>query len=700
MTLNIRGINTTLDKRYQYLPQLMRDANCDVLFLQEVHQLSADNQSNIQHFLSRHNLAIFWNTNVHTPTSSQISGNTPTPTTPAGATQSDSGNACTGVATVMHSHLAIHVCKIERDCTHRMLCIWLSFRNKTTVMLLNVYGISSPSNRDAVSAVADLLTGVSELVQQAQLNNCPLIVAGDFNINLARTRQSVTATLLRDVIHRHNLADPLYARINNPQHLATYFRTGNPTQRSYIDYFFIEQHSLHSVVECRTDSAELISGLDHIAIILRLDKPRWCNDWSVAGAHWQEPCLRRPDLTDVDKCKQFQLLLADTPLPNAVDTTLDQCAEQFTSILAHAAKQVYGMTRGRTTQAHATHASRHARRPRAPVLAQRKLLTTAIRRVTQLHLLDSHRTRAACTTSTWQLVRQVAASCADVPCPQRDRASLWNVWLIRASRAEAVLRRQEMEMRTQRQTEQSNRDTMFRDRLFDSGRYNAFIRNVEQSERQHALDTLRIDDDIVNDADGVLQAVHEFSSRQAASACEPCFELLSGQPLPPEFAPHHTNSSVDVFAALQQPITASELFEQLASMDNDKAPGYDSIHVGFLKMLPAAFSAYMLSLFNRCLAESCVPLPWKRGIRVLLPKPFKDPLQLDNLRPITLTPVIMRLFSKVLVSRLLKPLAVVLHPAQCGFLSGRGCENVLAAFATECTGGCEPVSTLVLFGAY
>ncbi len=131
-----------------------------------------------------------------------------------------------------------------------------------------------------------------------------------------------------------------------------------------------------------------------------------------------------------------------------------------------------------------------------------------------------------------------------------------------------------------------------------------------------------------------------------------------------------TNSPVQVF---NRNIT-DEVKKVIKKSKNNKAPGLDSITYEVLKNDISAEA--LTGLFNRCLMEGMIPHTWVRGIINPIPKSASsDPRVPLNYRGISLLPVISKLFTALIASRVTDFLEAnnILANEQNGFRPNRSC---------------------------
>lgn len=86
-----------------------------------------------------------------------------------------------------------------------------------------------------------------------------------------------------------------------------------------------------------------------------------------------------------------------------------------------------------------------------------------------------------------------------------------------------------------------------------------------------------------------------------------------------------------------------------------KTPGHDKITGKLLQELSSKGYRYITYLFNGILRTCCFPEQWKMAQIILIPKPGKDQNRVESYRPISLLPVMSKLFEKLFMNRL-KPI--------------------------------------------
>ncbi|KAL4113923.1 hypothetical protein QTP88_017475 [Uroleucon formosanum] len=100
--------------------------------------------------------------------------------------------------------------------------------------------------------------------------------------------------------------------------------------------------------------------------------------------------------------------------------------------------------------------------------------------------------------------------------------------------------------------------------------------------------------------------------------------------------------------------TPNEVLTHIKRLKNGKAPGYDLITAPFLKQLPHKTIVLLSYIFNSIFRLSYMPSIWKHAQIILIHKPGKPPETPSSYRPISLLPVLGKLFEKLLLKSILK----------------------------------------------
>lgn len=104
-------------------------------------------------------------------------------------------------------------------------------------------------------------------------------------------------------------------------------------------------------------------------------------------------------------------------------------------------------------------------------------------------------------------------------------------------------------------------------------------------------------------------------------------------------------------AELDTDITEAEVRAALLTLRTKSAPGADLITNTTLRNLDDKSITRITEYFNQCWKEGTLPQSWRHAKVMFIPKPNK-PLTLQNLRPISLTSCLGKLFEHVVLARL------------------------------------------------
>lgn len=100
-------------------------------------------------------------------------------------------------------------------------------------------------------------------------------------------------------------------------------------------------------------------------------------------------------------------------------------------------------------------------------------------------------------------------------------------------------------------------------------------------------------------------------------------------------------------------VTPREIYRNLKSLKNNKAPGYDLIDKKVLEELPRKVFVFLTMLFNAMLRIGYFPTLWKVSTVIMVHKPGKPIHEVTAYRPISLLPIISKLFEKLLLHRMM-----------------------------------------------
>ena len=116
-------------------------------------------------------------------------------------------------------------------------------------------------------------------------------------------------------------------------------------------------------------------------------------------------------------------------------------------------------------------------------------------------------------------------------------------------------------------------------------------------------------------------------------------------------------------------ILPAEVEALIKKLDHSKAPGEDNITGGVLQDGREAIVNLLTWLFNKCLQPFQVPKAWQNAVMILLHKK-SNTSDIKNYRPISLLPIIYKVFSGILLQQILQTLDFHQPREQVGFRAG------------------------------
>ena len=119
----------------------------------------------------------------------------------------------------------------------------------------------------------------------------------------------------------------------------------------------------------------------------------------------------------------------------------------------------------------------------------------------------------------------------------------------------------------------------------------------------------------------------------------------------------------------------SELKKQISKMKANRAPGWDEITAEHLKNSGTVFVGLLTWIFNEVVLSEKIPVYFKKGYIISIPKPGKSYVIKDNNRGITLLPVFYKLFELIMLERENKWFNTTLCELQGAAQDGCSCQH-------------------------
>lgn len=113
----------------------------------------------------------------------------------------------------------------------------------------------------------------------------------------------------------------------------------------------------------------------------------------------------------------------------------------------------------------------------------------------------------------------------------------------------------------------------------------------------------------------------------------------------------------------------AEVKREINLTNSFKAPGYDLIVGQMLKHLPRKGIVFLTTIYNGMLRLCYFPIQWKFAHVIMIPKPGKPPTEATSYRPISLLPIMSKIFERLLLLKLnqIVPIQNLIPNHQFGF---------------------------------
>ena len=139
--------------------------------------------------------------------------------------------------------------------------------------------------------------------------------------------------------------------------------------------------------------------------------------------------------------------------------------------------------------------------------------------------------------------------------------------------------------------------------------------------------------------------------------------------------------------SLPPAFTVDEIYHALQNMKAGTAPGYDHVHLEFLKNLGPRAQNWLSRFFSRIIIANAIPKISRKTNVIAIEKPGKDPRLAERYRPISLLSTCYKLLERLVLHRVSPEVEKLLSPEQAGFRRDRStCEQV-AALTTHTENG-------------
>ncbi|EEC12690.1 reverse transcriptase, putative [Ixodes scapularis] len=101
---------------------------------------------------------------------------------------------------------------------------------------------------------------------------------------------------------------------------------------------------------------------------------------------------------------------------------------------------------------------------------------------------------------------------------------------------------------------------------------------------------------------------------------------------------------------INSPFTSAELRFALLQLRRNTTPGLENVTYAILQNLPDNHQEHLLRIINQAWETGNIPSSWKEALVILLPKPGRPPTTPGNLRPISLTSLVLGRYMEKLAA--------------------------------------------------
>uniref|UniRef100_A0A8R1IM08 Reverse transcriptase domain-containing protein n=1 Tax=Caenorhabditis japonica TaxID=281687 RepID=A0A8R1IM08_CAEJA len=129
-------------------------------------------------------------------------------------------------------------------------------------------------------------------------------------------------------------------------------------------------------------------------------------------------------------------------------------------------------------------------------------------------------------------------------------------------------------------------------------------------------------------------------------------------------------------------ILQHEVEHAIVTSKTNISPGPDQITMLQLKLGIESIAPHLTAALNQVLTNGRTPEDWKTVKISLLPKTTK-PKKVKDYRPVALSSIVSKLFTKILTRRITAKSEDYLEESQAGFRRGRGCADNIQVVATD-----------------
>ncbi|XP_060074851.1 uncharacterized protein LOC132554540 [Ylistrum balloti] len=504
----------------------------------------------------------------------------------------------------------LNVCPVLSDGSDRVLCCSVQLHNKSCVFVI---GVLLPSTNVPLCEYRETLEYISDLYDKFS-DQGHVIVVGDFNAQIGkrfgeknRVNPNERGRLLESFIDEKSLIS-VNSQAWAKGGLSTF--VSKDGHEFLIDHAMVKSTKVDCVSECIILDDNYLNASDHLPIILRYKVPALLSrrKRSAHAVNW-------------NKCTAQQKANYALQVSEILSTYTDNVARiSNVDLLQRTVNDV-------------VFAVHEAARKTLPFKRYRPYLKPYWKngQVKQLHKVMREK-RLIWLGEGKPRGSQSQSYCEYKRCKRNFRNEL--------SRA-----REEYEQRQFQELQAAAE--------MDSGTFYRTIRARKLN--RHESSEIRINGEISRDPDINRNAWTSHYSKLAQVTSKPHFDNEHKRLIDNDINRLREESFFNDDIICRNEITATEVSIALKDMNNGKAGGHDYVVVEHIRFAGNCLLDLVTIIFNSILEIEDYPPSFKHGIVISLFKGGKkDRLDMNNYRDITLTPVLQKLFEKVMYKRIAK----------------------------------------------
>lgn len=211
-----------------------------------------------------------------------------------------------------------------------------------------------------------------------------------------------------------------------------------------------------------------------------------------------------------------------------------------------------------------------------------------------------------------------------------------------------------------------------RRRWLEEGEQNSVFRllSFQSKKISNSIQQLKIDGLIIDDQKKIANYCAEFYSNLYTSNY--CQETASNFF---DSIPNINQLNVADKDFCDRPISLNEIADAISHLKTNKSPGTDGFTAELYKQFSVSLAPFLKEVFAESTDRGSLPPTLCQGLITLIPKPKKDPLILDNWRPISLLNNDYKVFALILAKRMKSVLDAIINECQSGFMQNRLISN-------------------------